>query len=75
MRCPISTCGVVTGNGGIFVDFELERGANGATAGYAFILKKRGAIASDAQRNRGTALSETARAEVDYLLSRLNCGL
>lgn len=27
---------VLTGNGGIFVDFELERGANGAMTGYAF---------------------------------------
>lgn len=110
---PVS---ILTGNGGIFVDFELERGANGAMTGYAFpdmlaelvrlgqsgardaahdlfdahlplmryeqqpgvglavrkyILKKRGAIASDAQRKPGTALSEKARAEVEYLLSRL----
>ncbi len=27
---------ILTGNGGIFVDFELERGANGAMTGYAF---------------------------------------
>ncbi len=27
---------ILTGNGGVFVDFELERGANGAMTGYAF---------------------------------------
>ena len=27
---------ILTGNGGIFVDFEMERGANGAMTGYAF---------------------------------------
>jgi len=27
---------ILTGNGGIFLDFELERGANGAMTGYAF---------------------------------------
>jgi 4-hydroxy-tetrahydrodipicolinate synthase len=30
---PVS---VLTGNGGIFLDFELERGADGAMTGYAF---------------------------------------
>jgi 4-hydroxy-tetrahydrodipicolinate synthase len=110
---PVS---ILTGNGGIFVDFELERGANGAMTGYAFpdmlvklvklaqtgardaahdlfdahlplmryeqqpgvglavrkyVLKKRGAIASDAQRKPGTALSGKAREEVEYLLARL----
>ena len=110
---PVS---ILTGNGGIFVDFELERGANGAMTGYAipdmlgelvglaqagsrdaahdlfdehlplmryeqqpgvglavrkYILKKRGAIASDAQRRPGTALSDKAREEVEYLLARL----
>ncbi|MPZ45688.1 MAG: dihydrodipicolinate synthase family protein [Betaproteobacteria bacterium] len=104
------------GNGGIFVDFELERGADGAMTGYAFpdmltelvalsaagerdrahdlfdahlpllryeqqpgvglavrkyLLHKRGVIASQAQRKPATALSEAARAEVDYLLARL----
>jgi len=107
---------ILTGNGGIFVDFEMERGADGAMTGYAFpdmlvrlvglsragerdaahdlfdahlplmryeqqpgvglavrkyILKKRGAIASDAQRRPGTSLSAKAREEVEYLLSRL----
>jgi 4-hydroxy-tetrahydrodipicolinate synthase len=27
---------ILTGNGGVFLDFELERGANGAMTGYAF---------------------------------------
>jgi 4-hydroxy-tetrahydrodipicolinate synthase len=107
---------ILTGNGGIFVDFETERGADGAMTGYAFpdmladvvqltragerdkahdlfdahlpllryeqqpgvglavrkyILQRRGALASDAQRKPGAALSATGRAEVDYLLARL----
>ncbi|WMT79604.1 dihydrodipicolinate synthase family protein [Bradyrhizobium sp. Ash2021] len=107
---------ILTGNGGLFLDFEMERGADGAMTGYAFpellvdvvrhaksgdrdrahdlfdahlpliryeqqqgiglavrkyILQKRGAIASDTQRKPGTALSKTAREEVDYLLARL----
>ncbi|MGH8636318.1 MAG: dihydrodipicolinate synthase family protein [Burkholderiales bacterium] len=107
---------ILTGNGGIFVDFELERGADGAMTGYAFpdmltelvalsaagerdrahdlfdahlplmryeqqpgvglavrkyLLHKRGVIASQAQRKPATALSDAARAEVDYLLARL----
>jgi 4-hydroxy-tetrahydrodipicolinate synthase len=32
---------------------------------------RRGVITSDAQRKPGSALSVTARAEVDYLLRRL----
>jgi 4-hydroxy-tetrahydrodipicolinate synthase len=32
---------------------------------------KRGAIAQDAQRKPGVALSAAARTEVDYLLSRM----
>ena len=27
---------IVTGNGGLFLDFEMERGADGANTGYAF---------------------------------------
>jgi 4-hydroxy-tetrahydrodipicolinate synthase len=27
---------ILTGNGGLFLDFELERGADGANTGYAF---------------------------------------
>jgi 4-hydroxy-tetrahydrodipicolinate synthase len=109
---------ILTGNGGLFLDFEMERGADGAMTGYAFpdmlvetvklmqagerdkahdlfdahlpliryeqqqgiglaarkyVLKKRGAIAYDAQRKPGAQLSNTARAEIDYLLSRVAC--
>jgi 4-hydroxy-tetrahydrodipicolinate synthase len=107
---------ILCGNGGLFLDFETERGADGAMTGYAFpdmlvdvvrlaqegkrdaahdlfdahlplvryeqqqgvglavrkyVLMKRGAIASDAQRKPAAALSAAARAEVDYLLARL----
>ena len=106
---PIS---ILTGNGGLFLDFEMERGADGAMTGYAFpellidvvrlrrdeahdlfdahlpllryeqqpgvglavrkyVLMKRGLLAHDAQRKPGSAMSATARAEVDYLLARL----
>lgn len=110
---PIS---ILCGNGGLFLDFEMERGADGAMTGYAFpdmlvdvvrlaaggqrdaahdlfdahlpylryehqqgvglavrkyVMMKRGAIASDAQRKPGTALTATARKEVDHLLQRL----
>jgi len=110
---PIS---ILCGNGGLFLDFEPERGADGAMTGYAFpdmlvdlmrlhatdrdgahdlfdahlpllryeqqpgiglsvrkyLLMRRGAIAHDAQRAPGPALNAKARAEVDYLLSRLS---
>ncbi|MBB5048713.1 4-hydroxy-tetrahydrodipicolinate synthase [Rhodopseudomonas rhenobacensis] len=107
---------ILTGNGALFLDFEMERGADGAMTGYAFpemlidvvklsqggqrdaahdlfdahlpliryeqqpgaglavrkyILQKRGVIASSAQRKPGSAISATAKAEVDYLLSRV----
>ncbi|MEI8144823.1 MAG: dihydrodipicolinate synthase family protein [Alphaproteobacteria bacterium] len=107
---------ILCGNGGLFLDFECERGADGAMTGYAFpdmlvdvvsmqaagkrdaahdlfdahlpliryeqqqgaglavrkyIMKQRGVIASDAQRKPGAGMSAKARAEVDYLLSRL----
>jgi 4-hydroxy-tetrahydrodipicolinate synthase len=107
---------ILTGNGGIFLDFEMERGADGAMTGYAFpdmlvdvvrlqkegardrahdlfdahlplmryeqqpgiglgvrkhILKLRGAILSDAQRKPASPMSALARAEVSYLLTRL----
>ena len=110
---PIS---ILCGNGGLFLDFEMERGADGAMTGYAFpdmladvvrlqrdgrrdaahdlfdahlpllryeqqqgvglavrkyVLQKRGAIASDAQRKPGSTLSTKAKTEVDYLLSRV----
>jgi 4-hydroxy-tetrahydrodipicolinate synthase len=107
---------ILCGNGGLFLDFEMERGADGAMTGYAFpdmlvdvvrlsragerekahdlfdahlpllryeqqpgiglavrkyVLKKRGAIASDAQRSPAASLSAKAAAEVDFLLERL----
>lgn len=107
---------ILTGNGGLFLDIEMERGADGAMTGYAFpdmlaevirlqaegkrdaahdlfdahlpllryeqqpglglavrkyVLKRRGAIASHAQRSPAGKLSKAAQAEVDYLLRRL----
>jgi 4-hydroxy-tetrahydrodipicolinate synthase len=107
---------ILTGNGGLFLDFEMERGADGAMTGYAFpellidvvklskqgkrdaahdlfdahlpliryeqqpgaglavrkyVLNKRGVIASSAQRKPGAAITAAAKAEVDYLLSRV----
>jgi len=107
---------ILCGNGGMFLDFEPERGADGAMTGYGFpdmltellalaaagrrdeahdlfdahlpliryeqqlgvglavrkhVLKRRGVIACDAQRKPSQALSQVARAEVDYLLQRL----
>lgn len=107
---------ILTGNGGLFLDFEMERGADGAMTGYAFpdmlvdvvrlskegkrdaahdlfdahlplvryeqqqgvglavrkyVLKKRGLLASDAQRKPASGLTPAARSEVDYLLSRV----
>jgi 4-hydroxy-tetrahydrodipicolinate synthase len=32
----IRPLGILTGNGGLFLDFEMERGADGAMTGYAF---------------------------------------
>jgi 4-hydroxy-tetrahydrodipicolinate synthase len=111
---------ILTGNGGLFLDFETERGADGAMTGYAFpemlvevvrmtaagnreaahdifdahlpylryeqqqgiglavrkyVMMKRGAIASDAQRKPAGALSATARQEIDFLLARLEARL
>jgi 4-hydroxy-tetrahydrodipicolinate synthase len=107
---------ILCGNGGLFLDFEMDRGADGAMTGYAFpemlvdvvklshegkrdaahdlfdahlplvryeqqpgaglavrkyVLQKRGAIASSAQRKPASGISATAKAEVDYLLSRV----
>ncbi len=107
---------ILCGNGGLFLDFEMERGADGAMTGYAFpellvdvvrlsragkrdaahdlfdahlpliryeqqpgaglsvrkyVLQKRGIIASSAQRKPSASLTPTAKAEVDYLLSRV----
>ena len=107
---------ILCGNGGLFLDFEMERGADGAMTGYAFpemlvdvvklsregkrdaahdlfdahlplvryeqqpgaglavrkyVLQKRGALASSAQRKPASAITAAAKAEVDYLLSRV----
>src|SRR5437764_2193412 len=107
---------ILCGNGGLFLDFEMERGADGAMTGYAFpellidvvrlsedgkrdaahdlfdahlpliryeqqpgpglavrkyVMMRRGIIASDTLRKPGAQLSPVARAEVDYLLSRI----
>lgn len=107
---------ILTGNNALFLDFEMERGADGANTGYCFpdmlcdvvrlskagkrdeahdlfdahlpliryeqqpgpglavrkyVMMRRGIIASDALRKPGAALSPVARAEVDYLLSRI----
>ena len=107
---------ILCGNGGLFLDFEMERGADGAMTGYAFpdmlvdvvklsqegkreaahdlfdahlpliryeqqqgiglavrkyVLQKRGAIAHNTQRVPAGSLTAPARAEIDYLLSRL----
>lgn len=45
---------ILTGNGGIFVDFELERGANGAMTGYAFpdMLSELVQLAAAGERDR-----------------------
>jgi 4-hydroxy-tetrahydrodipicolinate synthase len=107
---------ILCGNGGLFLDHEMERGADGANTGYAFpdllvdvvrlsaegrrdeahdlfdahlpliryeqqpgvglavrkyILMRRGLLGSEAQRAPRAALSDAARAEVDYLLARV----
>jgi 4-hydroxy-tetrahydrodipicolinate synthase len=107
---------ILTGNGGLFLDFEMERGVDGAMTGYAFpemlvdvvrlsaagerdaahdmfdahlplvryeqqpgiglavrkyVLKRRGVLASDAQRKPGAGISATAKGEIEYLLSRV----
>lgn len=107
---------ILCGNGGMFIDFEMERGADGAMTGYAFpdmlvdvvnlsaagerekahdlfdahlpliryeqqlgvglavrkyVMKRRGIIASDAQRKPGSSVTPAARAEIEYLLARV----
>ncbi len=107
---------ILCGNGGLFLDFEMERGADGAMTGYCFpdmlvdvvrlsqegqrdaahnlfdahlplvryeqqqgvglavrkyVLMRRGVLASDAQRKPGAGLTAAAKAEVEFLLSRL----
>jgi 4-hydroxy-tetrahydrodipicolinate synthase len=107
---------ILTGNGGLFLPQELERGADGAMTGYAFpemlvelvrligagdraaahdlfdlhlpllryeqqpgiglavrkyVLRRRGVIASDAQRKPASRLSPESVAEIEWLLGRL----
>ncbi len=107
---------ILVGNNGLFLDYEMERGADGANTGYAFpdllcdvvrlsqagereaahdlfdahlpllryeqqpgvglsvrkyLLMRRGLLSSAAQRPPGAALTATARAEVEHLLTRL----
>jgi 4-hydroxy-tetrahydrodipicolinate synthase len=107
---------IMTGNNALFLDFEMERGADGANTGYCFpdmlvdvvrlsgegkrdaahdlfdahlpliryeqqpgpglavrkyVMMRRGIIAHDTLRKPGAALAPAARAEVDYLMSRL----
>ena len=107
---------ILTGNNALFLDFEMERGADGANTGYCFpdmlvdvvrlsaageraaahdlfdahlpliryeqppgpglavrkyVMMRRGIIASDTLRKPGAALTPAARAEVDYLMSRV----
>lgn len=107
---------ILCGNGGLFLDLETGRGADGAMTGYCFpemlvgvvdhnaagrrdaahdlfdahlplvryeqqpgvglavrkyVMMRRGVLDSDAQRRPASPLTPTARAEVDYLLERL----
>jgi 4-hydroxy-tetrahydrodipicolinate synthase len=107
---------ILCGNGGLFLDFETERGADGAMTGYCFpdmlvdtvrlaktgqrdaahdlfdahlpliryeqqpnsglavrkyVLMRRGILTSDAQRKPAATLSTCAKAEIEYLLSRI----
>jgi 4-hydroxy-tetrahydrodipicolinate synthase len=51
------------------IRYEQQQGIGLAVRKY--VLQKRNAIAHDSQRAPGSSLSAKARAEVDYLLSRL----
>ncbi len=107
---------ILIGNNALFLDFEMERGADGANTGYCFpdmlvdvvrlskegrrdeahdlfdahlpliryeqqpgpglavrkyVMMRRGIIASDTLRKPAAALTPAARAEIDYLLSRV----
>ncbi len=107
---------ILCGNGGLFLDFETGRGADGAMTGYCFpemlvgvvehnaagrrdaahdlfdahlplvryeqqpgvglavrkyVMMRRGVLTSEAQRRPAAPLTAAARAEVDYLLDRL----
>ena len=107
---------ILSGNSGLFLPFELARGADGAMTGYAYpemlagvcrlmaagrrgeahdlfdahlpliryeqqpgaglavrkyVLWRRGALKSDAQRKPGTRVSRETAAEIDFMLERL----
>jgi 4-hydroxy-tetrahydrodipicolinate synthase len=51
------------------IRYEQQLGAGLAVRKY--VLQKRGIIASSAQRKPSAAITATAKAEVDYLLSRV----
>jgi 4-hydroxy-tetrahydrodipicolinate synthase len=51
------------------IRYEQQLGAGLAVRKY--VLQRRGIIASSAQRKPGSAITATAKAEVDYLLSRV----
>ncbi len=51
------------------VRYEQQQGVGLAVRKY--VLKRRGILASDAQRKPGSAISAAAKAEVEYLLARL----
>ncbi len=51
------------------IRYEQQQGVGLAVRKY--VLWRRGVITSDAQRKPGPALNAAAKAEVDYLLSRL----
>ena len=54
---------------GRLVRYEQQPGVGLAVRKY--VLQKRGVIASSAQRKPGSNITATAKAEVDYLLSRM----
>jgi 4-hydroxy-tetrahydrodipicolinate synthase len=107
---------ILCGNGGLFLDFETERGSDGAMTGYCFpdmlaemvklsaagqrdcahdlfdahlpliryeqqqgvglavrkyVMMRRGILSTDAQRKPLIKLSEIAKAEIEYLLTRI----
>jgi 4-hydroxy-tetrahydrodipicolinate synthase len=107
---------ILCGNGGLFLDYEMGRGADGANTGYAFpdllcdvvrlhgegrleemhdlfdahlpliryeqqpgvglavrkyVMKRRGLLASAAQRKPAAPMSPATQAEVEHLLKRL----
>jgi 4-hydroxy-tetrahydrodipicolinate synthase len=51
------------------IRYEQQPGIGLAVRKY--VLQKRGVIASSAQRKPGSSITPTAKAEVDYLLSRV----